>query len=234
MASAMIFVHEVHEVLGGKMEEFGDAVRSEWRPLVEDGGRARLLWFWQLTHGTGPSYQAVSITAVRDWATWGAIVAEAASSARFQAWQRRVWTLRREVTAKVLLPTAWSPLQEVDLAARPTEREVETPSMYLHDTGWPFTGKLDEYVGALGSIFYPLTRNARMISVVACWTVAPGTGKHHEVVLLQKIEDWEQFSRLLTWGEQGAQRGGWMEEGLRYRDRWESKLLRCARWSPRQ
>jgi len=25
-----------------------------------------------------------------------------------------------------------------------------------------------------------------------------------------------------------------MEEGLRYRDRWESKLLRCARWSPRQ
>ena len=35
-------------------------------------------------------------------------------------------------------------------------------------------------------------------------------------------------------GEQGAQRGGWMVEGLRYRDRWESKLLRCARWSPRQ
>jgi hypothetical protein len=73
-----------------------------------------------------------------------------------------------------------------------------------------------------------------MISVVGCWTVAPGTGRQHEVVLLQRIEDWAQFSRLLTAGEQGRQRGGWMEEGLRWRDRWESKLLRCARWSPRQ
>ena len=52
----MIYVHEVHEVLGGRMEEFGEAVRREWRPLVEDGERARLLWFWQLTHGTGASY----------------------------------------------------------------------------------------------------------------------------------------------------------------------------------
>src|SRR6266403_363656 len=156
MAGAMIYVHEVHEVLGGKMEEFGDAVRREWRPLVEDGERARLLWFWQLTHGTGASYQAVSITAVRDWATWGELVGDP----RLRAWQQRGWALRREVTAKVLLPVAWSPLREV--------------------------------------------------------------------------EDWSQFSRLLTQGEPPARPGGWMEEGLRYRDRWESKLLRCARWSPRQ
>jgi hypothetical protein len=234
MAGAMIYVHEIHDVVAGRMEEFGDAVRREWRPLVEADGHARLLWFWQLTHGTGASYQAVSITAVRDWATWGEIVARRASDARFRDWQRRVWTLRREVTAKVLLPTPWSPLGDVDLAAAPVDRDVDAPAMYLHDTGWPFSGKLDDYVDALGSIFYPLTKRARMISVAACWTVAPGTGRHHEVVLLQKIEDWEQFSRLLTRGEQGAQRGGWMEEGLRYRDRWESKLLRCAPWSPRQ
>jgi hypothetical protein len=229
MAIAMIYLHEVHEVLGGKMEEFGDAIRSTWRPLIEEGGHARLLWFWNLSHGTGPSYQAVSITAVRDWATWGAL----AGDARFEDWQRKVWTLRREVTSKLLVPAPWSPLQDVDLKSEP-DREVDAPGMYLHDTGWPFTGKLDEYVAALGSIFYPQTQRSRMISVAACWTVAPGTGRHHEVVLLQRIEDWEQFSRLLTQGEMGAQRGGWMEEGLRYRDRWESKLLRCARWSPRQ
>jgi hypothetical protein len=234
MASAMIYVHEVHEVVGGKTEEFGDAVRRQWRPLLEADGHARLLWFWHLTHGTGPSYQAVSITAVRDWATWGALVERSASDPRFGDWQRHVWTLRREVTAKVLLPVPWSPLADVDLAAAAVEREVDTPAMYLHDTGWPFSGKLEAYVEALGSVFYPQTRRARMISVVACWRTAPGTGRHHEVVLLQRIEDWEQFGRLLTRGEQGAQRGGWMEEGLRYRDRWESKLLRCAPWSPRQ
>ena len=58
--------------------------------------------------------------------------------------------------------------------------------------------------------------------------------RHHEVVLLQKIEDWPKFAELLSRGEQGAQRAGWMVEGLRYRDRWESKLVRCTRWSPRQ
>jgi len=230
----MLFLHEVHDVVGGKMDEFGEAVRNEWRPLVEEHGEARLLWFWNLTHGTGPSYQAVSITAVRDWQTWGALVERSAIDPRFVAWRRRVWTLRREVTAKLLTPVGWSPLQEVDLAHGPGASDAEAPAIYLHDTGWPFTGKLDEYVAALGSVFYPQTQRSRMISVAACWTVAPGTGRHHEVVLLQRIEDWEQFSRLLTRGEQGAQRGGWMEEGLRYRDRWESKLLRCARWSPQQ
>ena len=233
MAAAMIYLHEVHEVAGGRMEEFADAVRTQWRPLVEEDDRARLLWFWHLTHGTGASYQAVSITAVRDWATWGALVAQATADERFRDWQRRVWTLRREVTAKLLLPVPWSPLRESDVTATPAP-VVDTPAMYLHDTGWPFPGKLEEYVDALGSIFHPQVAKSHMISVTACWTVAPGTGRHHEVVLLQRIEDWEQFSRLLTRGEQGAQRGGWMEEGLRYRERWESKLLRCATWSPRQ
>lgn len=228
----MIYVHEVHDVRGGKMPEFADAVRDEWRPLVEESGDARLLWFWELTHGTGPSYQAVSITAVRDWAAWGATLARLAADPRGAAWQRRVWTLRHEVTSKVLLPTAWSPLQ-VDLAA-PADPTPAHPSLYLHDTGWPFSGKLEEYTEALGSIFYPQVKHAKMISVAACWTVAPGTGRHHEVVLLQKIEDWEKFSRLLSHGEQGAQKTGWMVEGLRFRDRWESKLLRCAAWSPRQ
>src|SRR5436309_2536310 len=107
----MIFVHEVHEVAGGKMEEFGEAVRTVWRPLIEEHRQARLLWFWELAHGTGASYQAVSLTAVRDWT---------------------------------------------------------------------------------------------------------------------------RFAELLARGGRGAQRGGWMVEGLRYRDRWESKLLRCAPWSPRQ
>ena len=227
----MVFVHEVHEVVGGKMEEFGDAVRTVWRPLVEEQRQARLLWFWELAHGTGASYQAVSLTAVRDWAAWGDLVARAVE---FRDWRRRVATLRREVTAKILLPAAWSPLADVDLEAEPTARDVDRSTLYLHDTGWPFPGQLEAYVDALGTVFLPQTRQTRMISVVGCWTVAPGTGRHHEVVLLQRIEDWPRFAELLACGEQGAQRGGWMVEGLRYRDRWESKLLRCARWSPRQ
>src|SRR3989454_8198285 len=123
MAGAMIYVHEVHEVLGGKMEEFGEAVRREWRPLVEDGDRARLLWFWQLTHGTGASYQAVSITAVRDWATWGELVGDP----RLQAWQRRGGARPRGGTAEGPPPAARAPPPEGDPAAPPPAPATPRP-----------------------------------------------------------------------------------------------------------
>ena len=230
----MLFLHEIHEVVAGRMDAFEELLRTTWRPWIEESGDARLCWFWEHTHGTGPSYQAVSITAVRDWTAWGAIVERDRRDARAADWRRRAGEVRRDVTQKMLVPTAWSPLQAVDLAAPAASTSTDAPAIYLHDTGWPFPGKLDAYADALGSIFHPQVQQSRMISVEACWTVAPGTGRHHEVVLLQKVLDWGRFAHLLTSGETGQQRGGWMVEGLKFRDRWESKLLRCARWSPRQ
>ncbi len=230
----MLFLHEIHEVVAGRSDAFEELIRTAWRPWIEERGDARLCWLWEHTHGTGPSYQAVSITAVRDWPTWGALVDRSRSDRRFADFRRAVAEVRRDVVQKLLVPTDWSPFQSVDLTAPPAQTTTDAPTMYLHDTGWPFPGKLEEYAAALGSIFLPQVQQSRMISVEACWTVAPGTGRHHEVVLLQKILDWDRFSGLLTRGADQQQRGGWMVEGLRYRDRWESKLLRCARWSPRQ
>src|SRR5437660_8147818 len=162
----MIFVHEVHDVAGGKMAEYGEAVRTRWPRVVGEPGQARLLWFWELAHGTGASYQAVSLTAVRDWAAWGEL---AARTSNVDEWRRRVATVRRDVTAKILLPAPWSPLADVDLDAEPEAREVERPGLYLHDTGWPFPGQLGAYVAALGAVFFPQTRETRMISAVVSW-----------------------------------------------------------------
>jgi hypothetical protein len=226
----MIYLHEVHEIAGGKLEEFEAAMRERWKPLIERDDRARLLWFWEHGHGTGPSYQAVSITAIRGWEAWGEIVRRSVDDAEWRAWHRDAAAWRHEVAGRLLLSVPWSPLEGTDGGASGTG----APSMYLHDTGWPFPGRLDDYVDALGRIFLPATRRSRMISVEACWRTCPGTGKSHEVVLLQKILDWEAFARLLTDGESHAQRGGWMVEGLAYRDRWESKLLRPVAWSPRR
>ena len=227
----MLYLHETHEVVGGKMDDFERILRAQWMPLIEAAGTAKLLWFWHHTHGTGPSYQALAITAVRDWAAWGDLVQHSRSTPAWRDWYTAVAEYRRDVVSKLLLPTPWSPLQAADLAAPPASATAPA-SLYLHDTGWPYPGKLDAYVGALGSIFYPATRQSRMISVEACWSVCPGTGRFHEVVLLQRIRDWEAFARLLTAGERPSRAGEWMQEGLKYRDRWESKLLRPASWSP--
>src|SRR5438445_2726562 len=205
----MIFVHEVHEAVAGKMDELGELVRTVWRPVVEERQQARLLWFWELAHGTGASYQAVSLTAVRDWAAWGEL---AARTAHVDEWRRRVATVRRDVTAKILLPAPWSPLADVDLDAKPEAREVERPGLYLHDTGWPFPGQLEAYVDALGTVFLPQTQRSRMISVVGCWTVATGTGRQHEVVLLQRNEAWPRFSAPPRRAQRSPARGVWRGE----------------------
>jgi hypothetical protein len=226
----MLFWHEIHEVIGGRMDDFHAAMRETWRPLVEGEGDARLVWFWDHGHGTGPSYHALSVVAVRDWTAWGRLVDWLVHDARARAWSHDVAALRRRVTGKLLLPVSWSPLQEIDLRADPPAGP--TPSLYLHDTGWPFAGRLDDYVDALGTVYYPQTRRSGMIAIEACFRTCPGTGLGDEVLLLQRILDWEAFARLLAEGESRHQRGGWMEEGLKYRDRWESRLLRAAPWSP--
>lgn len=228
----MICLHEVHEISGGRMAEFEESFRRGWLPAVEEGRRARLLWFWHHAHGTGPSYQAVSITALRDWQALGDLVARTRGDRELRRWLADVGELRREVTSKVLVPAAWSPLQPIDWDAA-AEAAAAEPALHLHDTGWPFPGRLEAYLDALGSVFHPATKSSAMISVEACWSVAHGTGRHHEVVLLQRIRNWERFSHLLTRGESSSRPGEWMKEGLRHRDRWESKLLRTVPWSPR-
>jgi hypothetical protein len=229
----MIFWHEVHEIARGRREEFHLAVREQWKPLVERDDTARLLWFWDHAHGTGPSYQAVSIAAVSDWTAWGRLVERLTATPEGRGWYRDAAPLRRDVSGKLLLPVDWSPIAFAHRATADAPTAAgERPGLYLHDTGWPFAGRLDDYIAALGRVFYPQTLRSKMISVEACWRTCPGTGKGDEVVLLQRILDWEAFSRLLSAGESLPQRGGWMEQGLEYRDRWESKLLRTAPWSP--
>jgi hypothetical protein len=229
-----IFLHETHEISGGRMHDFEAAFRSGWVPAVERAGDARLLWFWHHTHGTGPSYQAISITAFNGWRAWEGYVERTRQAGELHSWLNgEICSVRREVTGKLLLPTSWSPLAEVDFSKpAPKPAADAKPAIYLHDTGWPFAGCLTQYVEALGSVFFPQAQQSKMISIEACWTTCPGTGKFHEVLLLQKIHDWPRFSHLLTDGEGAARGGDWMVEGLKHRDRWESKLLRTALWSP--
>jgi hypothetical protein len=221
----MLYLHETHEVIGGHTGEFETAVRELWRPAVEGSGLGRLLWFWHHTHGTGASYQAVTFTAIPSWEAFGELAEQHAGSEAFAAWRREVWKLRREVVSKLMRTVSWSPV----LPDPPSEGPA---NLYLHDTGWPYPGKLEEYVAALGSVYYPQVRKSQMISVEGCFTTNYGCGRFPEVVLLQKILNWEAFSRLLTEGERPTKAGEWMQEGLKYRDRWESKLLRPASWSP--
>ena len=62
----MLFVRELHEVVGAREEAFEAAYRERYAPALARGGDARLLYYLHHAHGSGPSYHVVTITAVRD------------------------------------------------------------------------------------------------------------------------------------------------------------------------
>lgn len=230
----MLFLHEVHQVRGAAEDEFEAAYRQGWMTDLAAGDDARLLWYCHHAHGTGPAYHVVTITAVRDGAAWERL-AERVGRGALAPWARQVDEMRHDVTAKLLTPVRWSPLQEVDFGAVPTDGAEHAPTLYMEDTGWPHAA-IDDYVAFWETGYYrPMVeRGSSLLDIQAVFQVAFGSGRRKEAILMQKIVDHGVLLHLLASDTAPEHRrpGQFMHDALAYRDRWESRLLRTSPWSP--
>ena len=234
----MLFVHEVHQVVGTKEDEFEAAYRDGWMPLLAKDDDARLLWYANHAHGSGVSYNVVTITAVRDGAAWERL-ARRLQQGDLQAWVRETDTYRHDVTGKVMLPVYWSRIQEVDFDEVPTDGAEHELSLFMEDTGWPYV-PIDDYIKMWDELYsQPILRHAEgtgtvTIDIQACFQNAHGTGLRREAMLWQKIANPDTVLHLLTHDLDPEMRkpGTYMHDSLAYRDQWESKLLRTSNWSP--
>jgi len=220
----MLFLHELHKVKGERLFDFEDAYRTGWMPQMARGDDARLLWYANQAMGTGASYNVVTITALKDGAAWERLALRV-QGGDLQSWMREVDLLRHEVTGKLLLPLSWSPLKEVNLREVPAGGGQHKPTLFMEDTGWPHA-PLDDYINGL--------REHRILERQGMFQVAHGTHQRREVVFWQKIINHEALLRLI---ERPARRedvkpGTYMFDALKYRDQWQSKLLRSSTWSP--
>src|SRR5262249_37767853 len=147
----MLFLHEVHKIVGKREEEFEAAYREGWMPTLAAGEDARLVWFLHHAHGSGVSYNVVTITAIRDGAAWERPACPI-QGGDLQRWMLTLDERRPDVTGKLLLPVYWSPLQGVDFARLPAVIDHE-PSLYMEDTGWPYSA-LDDYIAMWDEKYY--------------------------------------------------------------------------------
>ncbi len=230
----MLFVHEVHKVVGKRAEEFEAAYRDGWMRQVADDGDARLLWYLDLAHGSGLAYRAVTVTAVADGAAWHRLAGRVARG-DLRSWARVLDGLQHESTSRLMVPLPWSPT--IELADVPTDPAEHQPTLYMEDTMWPFPGRVDDYVEAAGSVYRRSlgSEDARVGLAIelACQTV-PGAGRYPEVTLMQKVSELHPLLHLLT-NDIPAEvtgPGSWMHDALELRDQWHSRLLRSAVWSP--
>jgi hypothetical protein len=234
----MLFMHEVHSVVGEKEREFEAAYRDEWMPRLASGDDARLLWYLNQAHGSGPAYTVVTVTAVRDGDAYQRL-AERLRGGDLLDWSRAVGEMCHDVVGKMLVPVHWSPLSEVDLAAVPTDGAEHELSLYMEDTGWP-SAPLDDYIDFWNDEYFQIMRkrpaDRRILEIEGCFQVAFGTHRRPEAILVQKILSYDLLMGLISEPENydpDRWPGSYMHRGLRYRDQWESRLLRSSAWSPR-
>jgi hypothetical protein len=109
----------------------------------------------------------------------------------------------------------------------------------MEDTVWPHEGRLEDYVERSGSHYLAeMKRSAEsgraLLRVEAGFRTAFGSHKRREIVLWQKIVQPKGLVPLLTREVPAEYKapGTWMHDALELRDRWQSRLLRSARWSP--
>jgi hypothetical protein len=234
----VLFLHETHRVHGAKADDFEAAWRGQLDRIAK-GDDARLLWFFHHAHGTGPSYSVVTITALRDGASFERHV-DRLERGDLRDWSRDLDAMRYESSSKLLQPVAWSSLQDVAFDSVPTDGSERPLALYMEDTVHPFDGKLDEYLYAASTLYARDTIGKRMaegtslLDLRGCFRTIVGPNAGREVILWQRVERPELLQPLLT-REVPAERRGpgtWMNDALQFRDQWESRLLRTAAWSP--
>lgn len=231
----MLLLHEVHRMVGKREKEF-EAAYQAWMTALADDEGTRLLWFLHHAHGTGPSYQAVTITGLADGAAWERL-AQRVHRGDLRGWAREVDGCRHDVQGRLLMPLDFSPL-EADLPDVPADGRRHGTTLYMEDTMWPKRGKLDQYVAAAGEVYARMlgahTGADVLLRIEAAYQTMPGSGRWPEVTLMQKVHSMPGLVHLLT-HEMPAELdrpGTWMHDALEYRDQWRSKLLRAASWSP--
>ena len=232
----MLFLHETHKVKGRHEDGFEAEIRDGWMRSLAQGDDARLLYYAHHAHGSGMSYQVVTLTAIRDGAAWERL-ARRIQNGDLQAFMTQLDRLRHDVSGKLLLPVHWSPLQSVDFAAVPTDARSHELTLFMEDTGWP-DSSLDDYIRMWDVDYYQvLSRYAvgkRLLDIQACFQVAHGTHLRREAILWQKVLDPQVLLHLLTHQTPPEQKGpdSYMATALKYRDQWQSRLLRTSDWSP--
>ena len=234
----MLLLHEVHQVAGAQEEAFDAAYRDELMPTLGKTDDTRLLWYLRLAHGSGAAYTVVTITGCRDANAWSAL-AERIRGGDLQEWSSRADAMRHTCAAKILTPVSWSPLQDIDLAGVPTSGDEHELSLFMEDTAWPFPGGLQAYLAKAGTLYDHTLSSQKeegigMIELEAAFQPVLGTHQTTEVILWQRVVNTKAVMWMLGHDlpPEASAPGTWLHDALEVRDRWESRLLRSAAWSP--
>src|SRR5262249_46506197 len=160
------------------------AFRDGWMPMLGSGDDARLLWYTNHAHGSGPAYTVVTVTAVRGGAAWERLALRI-QKGDLRTWMRGIDDLRHDVEAKLLMPLAWSRLSDIDFDGVPTDGREHGLTLYMEDPMWPYADKFTAYIDRCGEVYSKsLDRPNPLLRVEAAFQPALGSHLRREVALM--------------------------------------------------
>lgn len=233
---SMLLLHETHSVIGRCEDEFEEAFKGPggYVDRLTSNGDARLLWYMDHVHGTGPAYTVVTLTALTDGQAWQRLM-ERVHEGDLREWIGKVDSMRHDSATKLLRPLPWSEWQGVDFKDISTAQVDHELVLYMEDTANPHEGMVHEYIAKAGEQYAPsLRRRNPLLEMVGAFQPCFGAGRRREIILWQRVADQEALLRLFTTAvpPQFKAPGTWMHDALEVRDQWTSRLLRTSSWSP--
>ena len=229
----MLFVHQIHRVAPGAGATFDSTLRDTWLPAVASLPGLRLAWSASATPISRFGGEVATITAVED-ASALALLADEVRSGSLRDAAVTVASLRDHVETRLLQPIDYDPwgLSIDDIPGEPQDG----PSVaYMHDFVPPVTGQMTGYIDMMRERYMALSEQALSgIVLKASWQTVSGGGQLPEMFNLSEIRDLEALLQLLAVEipREYKEMGSWMWEALATRDRWTTRLLRSASWSP--
>lgn len=219
----MLFVHDVHAVMGERELEFEDALRDGYAAAVADDD-TRLLWYFNSTHGAGEAYKVVTITAVRDGAAWERLVSRLRRG-DLSSWCTRAEGMRYGLASTLLVAAPWSPIADLELASVPAAPHEHDVGVFREDT---LEGPGLE-AAAAARVDDPPPEDAVLTCVAA---FRPALTTEEKLFVLYRVAEPARWTSAF-----GADRGwsdwpGSLTPTLSEVAHGSSRMLRTTSWSP--
>ena len=233
----MLFLHETHKVVGAREDEFEAAYREGWMPTLAEDDDARLLWYTNHAHGSGLAYNVVTITGIADGAAWERLVHRAQSgdlravdAAAGQPAPRR--DRQDPAAGRLVAASVGRPGDRADRWRDASAESVHGGHRLAVRRRWTTTSGPGTRSTTDRS---PSRRGCSTSRPVSRWrTAATSDEKRCCGRRSTRPTTTSVLVHLLTSDIPPEHRGPgtYMFDALKYRDQWESRLLRTSAWSP--
>jgi hypothetical protein len=228
----MILLHQVHSLRPGAGPEFEEITRDQLLPLTASG-TSRFAFYAVPTGVALHQDEVITMIALEDGSALGRF-SERVRSGDLTNTANRLAMLRTDVATRLLKPLDYDPSQ-LRLEDIPSASNHKPSVSYMHDFVPPVIGQNRAYVDMMREHYMALTETELSGVVLRySWETVWGGGPVPEMFNLSEIRSPGALLQLVGKEIPGEykQIGSWMWDALSVRDRWTTRLLRSATWSP--